>query len=122
MRLTNLKPTLSSMSPRLNVAGPANERERSAFRSKNEISMRWYNSARWKKLRMSVLVRDRFTCQKCKLLEPDTSKLVCDHIEPHRNDEAKFWSGPFQCLCSRCHSGAKQAEEKAVPNIKGCWY
>lgn len=120
MRLTNLKPALSSMSPRLNVAGPANERERSSLRSKTEPAFRWYNSARWKKLRMSVLIRDRFTCQKCKILEPDTSKLVCDHITPHRNDEAKFWSGPFQCLCSRCHSGAKQKEEASMP--KGVWY
>ncbi|WP_287363448.1 HNH endonuclease [Mesorhizobium sp.] len=69
---------------------------------------------------MSVLVRDRFTCQRCKLLESDTSKLVCDHITPHRNDEAKFWSGPFQTLCRNCHSGAKQKEESSMPT--GVWY
>ncbi|ANN59647.1 HNH endonuclease [Mesorhizobium loti NZP2037] len=119
-KLSNLKPALASMPPRLNVAGPADERERSAFRSRTEAARPWYNSARWRKLRMSVLIRDRFTCQKCNLLEIDTSKLVCDHITPHRNDEAKFWSGPFQCLCRNCHSGAKQREEASM--LKGVWY
>ncbi|TIN38838.1 MAG: HNH endonuclease [Mesorhizobium sp.] len=119
-RLSNLRPMLSTMPPRLGTPGPTNERERSSLRSKTEVSFRWYNSAKWKKLRMSVLVRDRFTCQRCKLLESDTSKLVCDHITPHRNDEAKFWSGPFQTLCRNCHSGAKQKEESSMPT--GVWY
>ncbi|RUT88129.1 MULTISPECIES: HNH endonuclease [unclassified Mesorhizobium] len=121
-KLSNLRPALGTMPTRLGTVGPADERERSALRSKTEPSFKWYNSARWKKLRMSVLVRDRFTCQRCKLVEPDTSKLVADHIIPHRNDPVKFWDGKLQCLCRNCHSGAKQAEEKAIPTIKGCWY
>ncbi|BCG72688.1 hypothetical protein MesoLj113a_38460 [Mesorhizobium sp. 113-1-2] len=119
-KLSNLKPALASMPPRLNVAGPANERERSAFRSKTEISMRWYNSARWKKLRMSVLIRDRFTCRMCRRVEPDTSKLVADHVIPHRNDPVKFWEGKLQTLCRTCHSTAKQKAESSMP--KGVWY
>jgi hypothetical protein len=28
----------------------------------------------------------------------------CDHIQPHRGDPVKFYSGPFQSLCKSCHS------------------
>ncbi|SDA40308.1 HNH endonuclease [Mesorhizobium qingshengii] len=121
-KLANLKPALSSMPPRLNVAGPADERERSAFRSRTEVSQRWYNSAKWKKLRLGVLLRDRFTCRICGKIEPRTSKLICDHIVPHRGNEELFWSGPFQCLCTSCHSSKKQAEERRDPTPRGVWY
>jgi 5-methylcytosine-specific restriction protein A len=76
---------------------------------------RWYKTARWQKLRWSILTRDRFTCQMpgCGKMEPDTSKLVCDHKEQHHGNEAKFWSGPFQTLCKDCHDSLKQGVEKA---------
>lgn len=48
----------------------------------------------------------------CGELKADTSQLVCDHIEPHRGDEAKFWAGPFQTLCAPCHNGTKQRIER----------
>jgi hypothetical protein len=38
---------------------------------------------------------------------------ICDHVEPHRGDEAKFWSGPFQSLCKPHHDSDKQALEKS---------
>ena len=74
----------------------------------------WYNTARWQKLRWSVLVRDLFTCQYCARLVSNTSKLVCDHVDPHRGDEAAFWAGPFQCLCKPCHDSRKKREDRAV--------
>ncbi|WP_245316517.1 HNH endonuclease [Mesorhizobium wenxiniae] len=111
---------LGTMPPRLGTPGPANERERSSLRSKTEPSFKWLNSARWKKLRLEVLVRDRFTCRMCKRIEPDTSRLVADHVIPHRNDQVKFWEGELQTLCRTCHSTTKQKEEAAMP--KGVWY
>ena len=75
---------------------------------------RWYKTARWQKLRWSVLVRDLFTCQMCARLVPETSQLVCDHVEPHRGDEERFWAGPFQCLCKPCHDSQKQREDRAA--------
>lgn len=69
---------------------------------------------------MDVLLRDRFTCRKCGKLETDTSKLVADHVVPHRNDPRLFWDGELQCLCRTCHSGAKQREEQSA--IRGVWY
>ncbi|MBM2711666.1 HNH endonuclease [Mesorhizobium caraganae] len=119
-KLANLKPALSSMAPRLNVAGPANERERSSLRSKTEPAFRWYNTARWRKLRMEVITRDRFTCRMCKRIEPNTANLVADHVIPHRNDPVKFWEGKLQTLCRTCHSTTKQKAESSMP--KGVWY
>ena len=38
---------------------------------------------------------------------------VCDHIRPHRGNEALFWDqGNLQCLCAPCHSGEKQRAEQ----------
>lgn len=41
-----------------------------------------------------------------------TIATICDHIEPHRGDMAKFWSGPFQSLCKPHHDVTKQSIEK----------
>jgi hypothetical protein len=41
-------------------------------------------------------------------VEPAT---ICDHVEPHHGDRNKFWSGPFQSLCKRCHDSAKRFAE-----------
>ena len=74
----------------------------------------WYGLQRWKDLRWSVLVRDKFTCQMphCKRLEPVTSELVADHIVPHRGDPKLFWDEKnLRCLCRNCHDTVKKSEE-----------
>jgi hypothetical protein len=111
MRLTTLKPRLASLQPRL--AWSEDPREQRQRRNQVEHWQAWYHTKRWKHLRWSVLVRDLFTCRKCGQLEADTSRLVCDHVEPHRGDRQRFWSGPFQTLCKACHDKAKQLEERA---------
>lgn len=72
---------------------------------------KWYGWKRWKDIRDAVLLRDNYTCQMCPTKEWDTSKLVCDHVNPHRGIEAFFWAGPFQTLCQFCHSVHKQSQE-----------
>lgn len=73
----------------------------------------WYKTARWQRLRWSVLVRDLFTCAMCGRVEADTSKLVADHRMPHRGNEALFWAeGNLQCLCKPCHDSLKQRIER----------
>ena len=75
---------------------------------------RWYKTARWQRLRWSVLVAAIFTCRMCGRIEADTSRLVADHVVPHRGSEVLFWDGGnLQCLCEGCHSRAKQREEAA---------
>lgn len=74
---------------------------------------RWYKTARWQKLRWSVLVRDLFTCQRCGTLEGDTSRLVADHKVKHGGEELRFFDADgLQTLCSPCHNSAKQKEER----------
>ena len=75
----------------------------------------WYKTARWQRLRWSVLERDHFTCQwpGCGRVEADTSRLVADHRKPHRGDEALFWDERnLWCLCKRCHDSLKQRAER----------
>ncbi|ORE90148.1 HNH endonuclease [Aurantimonas sp. 22II-16-19i] len=49
------------------------------------------------------------TCRRC-----GAPATLVDHIEPHRGNMRLFWNrANWQPLCTACHSGAKQAEEKA---------
>ncbi len=99
------------------------ERSRSRQRDETLPWRRWVKTARWQRLRWSVLVRDLFTCQKCKRIETDTSQLVADHKTPHRGDERLFWDDAnLQCLCKTCHDVVKQTEEQASVHQRGVWY
>jgi 5-methylcytosine-specific restriction enzyme A len=113
-RLKTLANRLGGARPRLAVRdsgdrrGFDQERDRQPWR-------RWYKTARWQALRWAVLVRDGFTCQMCGRVEPDSSRLVADHRQPHRGDEALFWDARnLWTLCkSPCHDSVKQREERA---------
>ncbi|SNS53481.1 HNH endonuclease [Sphingomonas laterariae] len=110
-RLSTLKPTLGTLRPSIAFM-PEGRAETDRHRN-SQPWRKWYHTARWKALRWSVLVRDAFTCRGCEALEGDTSKLVADHIRPHRGDEALFWDeANLQTLCASCHSGSKQREER----------
>lgn len=75
---------------------------------------RWYKTRRWRRLRWATLVADGFTCRRCGRIEGDTRRLVADHVEPHRGNAALFWDpANLQTLCAACHSGPKQAAERA---------
>jgi 5-methylcytosine-specific restriction endonuclease McrA len=76
---------------------------------------RLYSTARWRRLRWSVLQAAGFACARCGLVTSDTSRLVADHVEPHRDDLRRFWDrANLQCLCWSCHSRDKQREEVAA--------
>lgn len=77
---------------------------------------RWYKTARWQKLRARQL-QDEPVCRMC--LPRATIATVCDHITPHRGDEAKFWSGPFQSLCKPHHDRDKKLIEAGKKPVKG---
>jgi hypothetical protein len=44
---------------------------------------------------------------------------ICDHIEPHKGDEDRFYAGPFQSLCKLHHDSTKQRNEKRKVEIGG---
>lgn len=97
-------------------SAPQSEAERSRQRRIQTPWRNWYNTSRWKDLRWDVLEAALFTCTRCGRLEGDTSKLVADHIIPHRGDEGRFWDrSNLQCLCKACHDRVKQAEERRGP-------
>ncbi|WP_223814215.1 HNH endonuclease [Roseicitreum antarcticum] len=78
---------------------------------------RFKKTARWQRLRMTVLERDLFTCQwpGCGVTLADTSKLVADHRVPVRVEPSRKWDlDNLQCLCKACHDGPKQALELLV--------
>jgi 5-methylcytosine-specific restriction protein A len=67
-----------------------------------------YKSWRWQKLRKQQLLTSPL-CVYCK--PKPTLATVCDHVEPHRGDIGKFWTGRFQSLCKHCHDSRKKREE-----------
>lgn len=110
-RLPRMAPRLTASRPAL--AAPKDEAGRTRYRREVTPWRKWYDTARWKRLRWLVLTRDLFMCQMCKRAEADTSQLVADHKAPHRGDAALFWdAGNVWCLCKSCHDGAKQREER----------
>jgi len=110
-RLKQLGSRLTPLASRFGSA-PVTRQDRDRERD-TQSWRRWYKTARWQRLRWSILQRDLFTCRRCHRNEPDTSQLVADHRRPHRGDEALFWNeGNLQCLCKPCHDSAKQREER----------
>lgn len=69
-------------------------------------SARGYDRA-WERARAEFLRAHRY-CRRC-----GKAAGVVDHIVPHKGDQALFWDRTnWQALCVRCHSGAKQSEER----------
>jgi 5-methylcytosine-specific restriction protein A len=104
--IRTVKPLLGRM--------PNDEKARDRYRRDAQPWRAWYNTAPWRRLRMDIFTRDLFTCQmvRCGLIERNTSKLVCDHVKPHRGDKVLFWDPEnLQTLCKPCHDGTKQREE-----------
>jgi 5-methylcytosine-specific restriction protein A len=106
-RLKNLGSSLATLRPSVAYM-PEGERERDKVRATLPWRQR-YNTNRWRNLSKAVKLRDLYTCQMCKRVG---GKLVADHKEPHRGDEALFWDIlNLWTLCKDCHDGAKQREE-----------
>lgn len=69
-------------------------------------SARGYTGA-WDLARAAFLRKHKF-CRRC-----GQPAEVVDHIRPHRGDKALFWDRDnWQPLCTACHSGPKQREER----------
>lgn len=69
-------------------------------------SSRGYTGA-WQKARDAFLRKHPF-CRMC----GDAAQVV-DHIRPHKGDKEMFWDRDnWQSLCTPCHSGPKQRQER----------
>jgi 5-methylcytosine-specific restriction protein A len=115
-RLKSFKPRLGVVVSKVSfLTCKELERARDISRDRDALTRRLYKTARWQRLRLNILARDLYTCQNpaCGRIEGNTSRLVCDHVDPHGGDVEKFWAGPFQTLCKRCHDSEKQRQERA---------
>ncbi|WP_300534616.1 HNH endonuclease signature motif containing protein [uncultured Mameliella sp.] len=109
-RLKPMSSGLTSLATRLSHLDQTRDQARGAVKR----SRAWYNSKRWQEMRRQVLQDAGFTCARCGFASLEKWGLVADHIEPHREDEARFWDREnLQCLCWTCHSRDKQREEVA---------
>lgn len=82
------------------------ERKARFDKTRPNSSRRGYTGA-WEKARKAFLHRNP-RCARC----GERADLV-DHKEPHRGDRELFWDrNNWQSLCTPCHSGAKQREER----------
>jgi hypothetical protein len=70
----------------------------------------WYSSGRWARIRKQQLLAHPL-CHFCLERGIVTPATIRDHVEPHHGDVNKFWLGPFQSLCKRCHDSAKRFVE-----------
>ena len=77
-----------------------------------------YSTMRWRRIRKAQMEREPL-CRMCKAKGRIKAARVCDHIAPHKGDEALFFSGPFQSLCTTCHDSVKQREEH-TGKVAGC--
>lgn len=71
-----------------------------------------YDTQRWQRIR-AIQLSVQPWCEECLRANTYTLATDVDHVEPHRGDKRKFFSGPFQSLCKRCHS------EKTATEVNG---
>lgn len=86
----------------------------------------WYKTARWRRLREQVLIRDAYTCQRtgqvCGGKHPAPDSPVVNHKRPHRGDERLFWDiENLETVSKAVHDGQIQAEEQTSLHHRGDW-
>ena len=69
-----------------------------------------YRTARWQKLR-AVQLAAYPLCVMCRQMGRINPATVADHVEPHKGDVEKFWTGDLQSLCKHCHDSHKKSAE-----------
>ena len=90
---------------------------RSRLRDATAPYRAWYKTAKWQKLRLRILERDEYTCQRTGVLvlgkHPAPNAPVVDHIIPHRGNEDMFWDETnLQTVSKAYHDSVKQSEER----------
>jgi hypothetical protein len=71
-----------------------------------------YDTPEWRKM-IKEFIAQNPSCIGCAAIGKRTPATIMDHIIPHKGDRSKFFSGPFQPLCSWCHGATKRMLERA---------
>jgi 5-methylcytosine-specific restriction protein A len=118
-KLKALPSRLSTLQPRIGFA-PGDEKAADKARTVMAPWRAWYQTERWRKLRMEVFVRDGFVCQRSGVLcigkYPAPNSPVANHKVPHKGDPALFWDiSNLETVAKEVHDGLIQSEERAQP-------
>ena len=75
-----------------------------------------YKRPEWRRLREHALLRDQFTCQRCKCMlkrgKAHNQSAVVHHRKPHKGDLDLFFDiDNLVSVCKACHDGPIQSEE-----------
>lgn len=89
---------------------------RNSRTAEGEAGQALYNTTLWRKIRRQHLATEPL-CRMCARAGVVTEAKVCDHIERHKGDPAKFYAGPFQSLCTNCHNRHKQSHERGGKGV-----
>jgi 5-methylcytosine-specific restriction endonuclease McrA len=114
-RLKTVRPVLAP-APAALPSAPADGAARASYRDATTPGRSWYDTARWKALRLKVLRRDGWQCRQTGELLVGRAGAwnspVVDHIVPHRGDEALFWDEDnLQSVTKRWHDSDKQRQD-----------
>lgn len=87
------------------------DKQRDKEYKRNEESNTIYQSARWRKIRQEVIVRDLFKCVKCgKTIGIKPKDHAVDHIIPLTKGGKPFDKSNLQTLCTFCHGEKRRYE------------
>ena len=71
-----------------------------------------YNATRWK-IRRRIQLAEHPWCEECLRANIYVAATDVDHVEPHRGDVVKFFTGELRSLCHPCHS------RKTIEEVRG---
>lgn len=77
--------------------------------ARNDPTDRFYHTARWQRLRASVLAEEPL-CRACQVERRVVVALVVDHIVPVKAGGAMWDRDNLQPLCNACHEAKSYAE------------
>lgn len=78
----------------------------------------WYHSTRWQRLRLEVLIRDLYTCQRTGVIlttgREAPNAAVVHHKRPHKGNETLFWDiNNLEAVSKEWHDSEAQLAERA---------
>ena len=87
-------------------------RYRNSNRS-DELGHAFYKSTQWARLSNQIHVRDVYTCQSCKHIQPPDESMVTDHVIPRRTaPELAMKESNLWLLCRTCHNKKTSLEKR----------
>lgn len=106
-RLRTVPPRLAAINPKVSRLAP----DRQATRALPT------NSAKWRRIRDSVLLRDHYTCRCCGRMVAGKGEAHVDHVDGDSSYNPADGSN-WQTLCVQCHSTKTAREDGGFGNVR----